>query len=62
MARKTNIGTNLTNDVGIDPLQIVIKMTKCNGKPVAKISDSPGKGMCRNRQHLKTLKKSFNLS
>ena len=37
------IGTNLTNDVGFDPLQIVIKMTRCNGQPVAKISDEPSK-------------------
>ncbi len=40
------IGTNLTNDLGVEPLQIVIKMVECNGQPVAKISDSPGKGMC----------------
>lgn len=42
------IGTNLTNDLGVEPLQIVIKMVECNGQPVAKISDSPGKGMCEN--------------
>ena len=35
------IGTNLTNDLGYEPLQIVIKMTRCNGQPVAKISDEP---------------------
>lgn len=40
------IGTNLTNDVGVKPLQIVIKMTECNGRPVAKISNTPGKEMC----------------
>ncbi|HZQ62075.1 MAG TPA: hypothetical protein VFC24_12040, partial [Casimicrobiaceae bacterium] len=39
------IGTNLTNDVGYTPLQIVIKMTRCNGQPVAKISDEPSKTM-----------------
>lgn len=40
------IGTNLTNDlVNIEPLQIVIKLTSCNGRPVAKISDSSGKRM-----------------
>jgi nicotinate phosphoribosyltransferase len=39
------IGTNLTNDLGYTPLQIVIKMTRCNGQPVAKISDEPGKAM-----------------
>ncbi len=40
------IGTNLTNDVGNIPLDIVIKMVAANGKPVAKISDEPGKSMC----------------
>ena len=39
------IGTNLTNDFDFDPLQIVIKMTRCNNRPVAKLSDSPGKLM-----------------
>jgi len=51
------IGTNLTNDVGDEEaLQIVIKMVECNGKPVAKISDSPGKGMCEDESYLKYLK------
>ena len=40
------IGTNLTNDLGYKPLQIVMKMVLCDGLPVAKISDSSGKGMC----------------
>jgi nicotinate phosphoribosyltransferase len=39
------IGTNLTNDLGHEPLQIVVKMTRCNGQPVAKISDEPTKTM-----------------
>jgi len=39
------VGTNLTNDVGPAPINIVIKMTRCNGQPVAKLSDSPGKSM-----------------
>ena len=33
------IGTNLTNDLGYTPLQIVIKMVRCNGQPVAKLSE-----------------------
>jgi nicotinate phosphoribosyltransferase len=37
------IGTNLTNDTPIPALNIVMKMVRCNGQPVAKISDSPGK-------------------
>ncbi|MCB2043249.1 MAG: nicotinate phosphoribosyltransferase, partial [Rhodoferax sp.] len=39
------IGTNLTNDLGYEPLQIVIKMVRCNGQPVAKLSDTPSKNM-----------------
>ena len=44
------IGTKLTNDVGIEPLQIVLKMTKCNGKDVLKISNDMGKIMCKNQK------------
>jgi nicotinate phosphoribosyltransferase len=40
------IGTNLTNDLGYVPLQIVIKMTRCNGQPVTKLSDTPSQDMC----------------
>jgi len=54
------IGTNLTNDLdGIIPLQIVMKIVKCNGRPVAKISDSPGKGMCKDDEYVAYLKKVF---
>ncbi|WP_144395354.1 nicotinate phosphoribosyltransferase [Pleionea sediminis] len=56
------IGTNLTNDVGVTPLSIVIKMTQCNGQPVAKISDSPGKTMCRDEEYLTYLRKIFKLN
>jgi nicotinate phosphoribosyltransferase len=37
------IGTFLTNDVGHTPLNIVIKLTKCDGHHAVKLSDSPGK-------------------
>jgi len=50
------IGTNLTNDLVREPLNIVIKMTHCNNQPVAKISDNPGKGMCEDENYLKMLK------
>ncbi|WP_371803826.1 nicotinate phosphoribosyltransferase [Candidatus Lokiarchaeum ossiferum] len=54
------IGTNLTNDIpNQNPLQIVIKMVRCNGQPVAKISDSPEKGMCNDEEYLNYLKKVF---
>ena len=55
------IGTNLTNDMGVKALNIVIKMTECNGSPVAKISDSPGKTMCKNEQYLTYLKQVFEI-
>ena len=46
------IGTNLTNDVGHVPLNIVIKLVAANGRPVAKISDEPGKSMCEDPSYL----------
>ncbi|MCQ2520664.1 MAG: nicotinate phosphoribosyltransferase [Lachnospiraceae bacterium] len=42
------IGTYLANDTKVPPLNIVMKTTACNGMDVAKISDVPGKGMCKN--------------
>ncbi len=56
------VGTNLTNDLGYTPLQIVIKMTRCNGQPVAKISDSPGKLMCKDAGYLAYLKSVFKIN
>lgn len=55
------IGTNLTNDLGPTPINIVIKMTRCNGQAVAKISDSPGKSMCRDDSYVRYLKHVFGL-
>lgn len=49
------IGTNLTNDLGPKALNIVMKMIRCNGQPVAKISDSPGKAMCEDPWYLRNL-------
>ncbi len=59
------IGTNLTNDLGDPPdhvpLQIVIKMTECNGQPVAKLSDTPSKNMCEDVNYLAYLRQVFGL-
>jgi nicotinate phosphoribosyltransferase len=55
------IGTNLTNDLGYTPLQIVIKMVRCNGQPVAKLSDSPEKNMCDDVAYLAYLRQVFEL-
>lgn len=57
------IGTNLTCDIpGVEPMNIVIKMTACNGQPVAKISDAPGKTQCRDEQFVAYLKHVFRVS
>lgn len=53
------IGTNITNDMGVEPLNIVIKMTRCNDQPVAKISDSPGKAVCEDPSYLSYMSKVF---
>lgn len=56
------IGTNLTNNFDdISPLQIVMKIIKVDGKPVAKISDSSGKSMCDDKEYVSYLKKVFNV-
>ena len=55
------IGTDLTNDLGHEPLQVVMKMTRCNGQPVAKVSDAPGKTMCDDPAYLAYLRKVFDL-
>ncbi len=60
------IGTNLTNDLGDPPahvpLQIVIKMTRCNGQPVAKLSDTPSKNMCEDEKYLAYLRQVFEIT
>ena len=53
------IGTNLTNDMGITPINIVLKLVECNGQPVAKLSDSPGKTVINNDTYLAYLRQVF---
>ena len=56
------IGTRLTCNIpGVKPLNIVIKLVQCNGKPVAKLSDSPGKTICQDKAFVKALRKAFDL-
>ncbi|WP_054634221.1 nicotinate phosphoribosyltransferase [Pantoea stewartii] len=56
------IGTRLTCDIpGVTPLNIVIKLVQCNGKPVAKLSDSPGKTICQDKAFVRALRKAFDL-
>jgi nicotinate phosphoribosyltransferase len=53
------IGTHLTNDVGLKPLNIVMKLVCCNGQSVAKLSDSPGKTLCKDETFLAYLRQVF---
>jgi nicotinate phosphoribosyltransferase len=55
------IGTNLTNDLGYDPLQVVMKMVRCNGQPVAKLSDTPSKNMCDDVAYMNYLRHVFEI-
>lgn len=54
------IGTFCSNDTCENALNIVIKLQYVNGRPVAKLSDAPGKAMCRDDKYLKYLKNSVN--
>jgi nicotinate phosphoribosyltransferase len=53
------IGTNLTNDLGMEPLNVVMKLVSCNGNPVAKISDSPGKTICEDETFIGYMRQVF---
>ena len=52
------IGTFCSNDTFAEPLNIVIKLQTVNGRAVAKLSDTPGKAMCRDAEYLRYLKES----
>ena len=53
------IGTFIANDTDVPPLNIVMKTTLCNGGDVAKISDTPGKGMCKNPEYIEYLQRAI---
>lgn len=54
------IGTGLTCNIPtVKPLNIVIKLVQCNGKPVAKISDDPNKTICKDNDFFNRLKDVF---
>ena len=52
------IGTFCSNDTCEEALNIVIKLQYVNGRPVAKLSDAPGKEMCQDEGYLEYLKRS----
>ncbi|MGC4046541.1 MAG: nicotinate phosphoribosyltransferase [Armatimonas sp.] len=53
------IGTSLTNDLGVPSLPIVLKMVQANGRPVIKLSDTPGKTMSENQAYENYLRSSL---
>ena len=53
------IGTFIANDTDVPALNIVMKTTLCNGGDVAKISDTPGKGMCKNPAYVDYLQRAI---
>ena len=53
------IGTFLSNDTCVKPLNIVMKPTACNAMDIAKISDVEGKGMCKNPDYVDYLTRSI---
>jgi len=38
-------GTDLTNDLGLDPLSLVVKAVEANGRPLVKLSDNKAKAL-----------------
>ena len=54
------IGTDLSNDTPHQALNIVMKLVACNGQPVAKLSDAPGKTLCEDATFLAYLRQVFN--
>ena len=52
------IGTFCSNDTDEQALNIVIKLQYVNGRPVAKLSDAPGKAMCMDENYLDYLQRS----
>lgn len=53
------IGTYISNDCGVEPLNIVMKVIEANGSPVAKLSDAQGKCMCRDTEYIDYLRRSI---
>lgn len=53
------IGTFLSCDIDTESMNIVCKMTSCNGLPVAKVSDDMGKCMSKDQQYIDYLKRAL---
>jgi nicotinate phosphoribosyltransferase len=56
------IGTTLTASIpGYKALNVVMKPLNVNGRPVAKVSDAPGKSICDDKEFLGYLRTVFNV-
>lgn len=53
------IGTDWSGPQSIEPLNIVCKVAIIDGQHVAKLSDSPGKCMCRSQEYVDYLQRSI---
>ena len=53
------IGTYIANDTDVPALNIVMKVSECNDRPVAKLSNSDGKTMCKDDDYIEYLRKTI---
>lgn len=53
------IGTYIANDTDVPALNIVMKVSECNDRPVAKLSNANGKTMCKDDAYIEYLKKTI---
>lgn len=53
------IGTNLTNDLGVPSLPVVLKLVQAGNRPVIKLSDTPGKTMSEDLAYENYLRSSL---
>ena len=53
------IGTYIANDTDVPALNIVMKVSECNDRPVAKLSNADGKTMCKDNDYIEYLKKTI---
>jgi nicotinate phosphoribosyltransferase len=53
-------GTFLTNNVGGNPLNMVMKMSSSNGISSVKLADVPGKCNCKDEAQIEEVKRAFN--
>ncbi len=53
------IGTYIANDTDVPALNIVMKVSECNDRPVAKLSNADGKTMCKDDDYIEYLSKTI---